>query len=90
MGPSTVNALNRLDRVCSRLGYELSWYKDRPLGGLEISIYNPSMRASVELYLYDELPVRRGLTDVECIKALSRELLKTGLHKAIRRLFENS
>ena len=81
MGSGIVNALNRLGRVCSRLGYELSWYKDRSMGGLEISIRNPSKRASIDLYLCDILPVRRGLTDVECIKVLSRELLKTGLHK---------
>lgn len=79
---STLNALNRLDRACNQLGYELLWYKNRSLGGLEISIRNSSKHARIGLYLTDELPVRRGLTDAECIRVLSHELPETGLHKS--------
>ena len=64
------------------MGYELSWYENKSLGGLVIGIHNPRRRARIRLHLTDELPVRRGLTDAKCIRMLSYELLKTGLHKS--------
>jgi len=52
---------------------------------LEINIRNPNKHVTIVLYLTDELPVRRGLTDAECIRVLSHKLLKTGLHKSDRK-----